>query len=214
MKDVPDPGKPTGRGIEEIEATRVQYRSWADKHNARAKEKNPSCLAEVVMDYCFSAQQGESSIIILGMREGKYGATHALVLPNKGYDEWVIKTAVQNIDSNGHGRIILKNDGEPSIKSLQMAIQKARHAETGIDGVPRETVPENSMKGDSQSAGLQNNVCKTSRHGSGRGSRTLTKSGRCGSRTSMCCCHGYYSTRVWSSLDTKSVQTARLRARG
>ena len=108
-------------------------------------------LPTFVMDYCFPSQGDERSLIVLVLKEIRTKAIGAFMVPNKGCDEWLVKTIVQFMASCGCGRSILKSDGEPAIVALQEAIVRSRQS---------ETIVENSPKGDSQSNGAAENAVR------------------------------------------------------
>ena len=113
------------------------------------------------MDYCFPSQGEEACATVLGIRDRSTGATVAMVVPQKGHDEWVMREVTGAIDWFGHGKILFKTDGERPIMALKQAVKIYRESvtvEQAEDGKLRErtageTIFEESRKGDSSSNG-------------------------------------------------------------
>ena len=169
------PPMPSKEEVERHNATHMEYRSWcphcvkgrgmANHHSKKARENNPSSIPEVVMDYCFPSQESEKAAIVLAIRDRKTKATNAIIVPRKGNEEWIMRTVVGIIDSYGHGKVILKSDGERAIVALKEAVKRFRQSETVLDDGDgeterevAETLQEEAPKGDSRANGASEKV--------------------------------------------------------
>ena len=85
---------------------------------------------------------------VLVIRDRGSGATSAMAIPAKGFDEYVMRRIATVIDSYGHDKIMMKSDGERPIVALKEAVKIFR---SNADG--KETLLEESPKGESQSNG-------------------------------------------------------------
>ena len=171
VKVVKAPVEPCAADVERHNTTHAEFRSWCEAcvrgrglsahHRRDARRKNPCAVPEVVMDYCFQGQADEEAAIILGIRDRKTGATDALVLPAKGYEQWIMKAIVAILDNFGHPKITIKSDGERPIGALKRAVQMARRQHITLvdddgeerDHEPCETLTEDAPKGESKSNG-------------------------------------------------------------
>ena len=165
-----EPKMPSREEMEKHNATHAEYRTWcphcvagrgmASHHCNKSRARNPTSIPIVVMDYCFPSQSSEDAAIVLAMRDSDSKATNAMMVPRKGNEEWIMKAVVGIIDYYGHGKVILKSDGERAIVALKKAVKMFRQTETiiedGDENIERkiaDTMIEESPVGDSQANG-------------------------------------------------------------
>ena len=71
------------------------------------------------------------------MRDKGTTTTFAHICEQKGSaDKVILRQLIEDIDSLGYGKIILRGDGEPALIQLMNAIKKARSHETIIQNSP------------------------------------------------------------------------------
>ena len=148
-----DPGAPTPREIEEHNVCHIPYRSWCpscvsgkarDKPH-RSVEQDEKILPEVVFDYCFMGVEGEETVAIQVARDRKSRMLFAHAVPRKGMThEHGAAAMVKDLAMLGHGKLILKCDGEPALRSVQEEVKSRRE---------QATILENSPVGDSRANG-------------------------------------------------------------
>lgn len=153
---VKDPGKPSGKEIEEHNATHLPYRSWCPicvrgravgiAHRKNREGRSESEFPHIVFDYCFMGREEEDeTIAIQVMKDTRSKAWFAHVVPKKGIGhEHGVTMALEDILLMGYKKIILKCDNEPALKQVQHAVRDQRED---------ETICENSPRGCSQSNG-------------------------------------------------------------
>ena len=153
----PTPATPSKEEKERHDATHGEYRSWcihcvrgrglADAHKPGARESNATDVAEVVLDYCFPSQEDEACMKILATRDRASNATAVMVVPTKGYDEFVMKKLVGIIRGFGHHKFMMKSDGERPIRALKEAIKvyggKAYGMQILLEESPKGQSPSN-----------------------------------------------------------------------
>ena len=164
---------------DEHERTHTPFRSWCKwcvwagskkMAHARAKKKDEETketeVPRISMDYFFMSKEDEkaSKNPCLVMKNEASGERYARAVGQKGVGtkgelDWLIKDISDELKSWGHaggtaGEIILKSDGEVSVKALRSAVAKYHGG---------KVVPEQSAKGESQSNGAAEESGKTVR---------------------------------------------------
>ena len=172
------PRGPTQREREEHEATHIPYRSWCrhcvrgratnHPHRRGRKESDEDVLAQrvprVSMDYFFMGQEGEKATEypMLVMTDEETGYHYMRAVNKKGLGEgtemqWLIKDMHEELKAWGHpggqgGELILKSDGEPSIKAIREALGRYH----GGRIIPEQPPPgESQANGKPEEAGKQ-----------------------------------------------------------
>ena len=150
--------EPSKRERLEHELTHLPYRSWC-RHCVRGRGKNDAHrkmdaeasheVPHVSMDYCFMGQDEEKCLPILVMKDHRSKMVFSHVVPKKGASiAYCVSQAVQNLESLGYPKLILKCDQEPAMLDLRNAV--VRQCKEG--GV--EIVPESSPVTEGQSNGV------------------------------------------------------------
>ena len=173
------PKGPTKKEREEHEATHIPYREWCP-HCVRGRGVNRPHRSEqgggeesrerrvprVSMDYFFMGQGGERAseypMIVMVDEETDYRYMRAVGKKGLGEGkemEWLIKDMDEELRSWGHaggdkGEVILKSDGEPSIKALRDALGRYHGG---------KVIPEQPPPGESQANGRVEEAGKTLR---------------------------------------------------
>ena len=174
------PKGPTKREKEEHEATHIPYRDWCRHcvkgrapnrpHRVGAKQGDQDDkerqVPRIAMDYFFLAREGEraSEFPMLVMVDEETGNKYMRAVGRKGLGEgkemeWLIKDMSEELKAWGHPggqgtELILKSDGEPSIKAVRDAL--ARYHGGRI-------TPEVPPPGESQANGRAEEAGKTVR---------------------------------------------------
>ncbi len=144
---ITSPIRPSAEAIEQhFIAGHVDYRNWCpvcvmakgreDSHPRRQEddEDDRSGLPIVSMDYNEMNESAEDPQKVIIGKDEVTGNVFAHNIIAKGLaDDWVCKRIVQDLEEFGRNDIILKTDGEPSIKAVQNRIQALRQGRT----VPR-----------------------------------------------------------------------------
>ncbi len=168
------PIQPSKKEIEEHEPLHYPYRSWCrycvaaqgrrDKHESVSDSAGEE-VACIACDYGFFTSKEDEGLAEAEL-EKKYTpflatvddankVVYGDVVHRKGVDEWSVKLLVEHIVDLGHPKITMRSDGESPIKALlaQVAAELKRKGIT--------VVPDQTPKGDSQAAGLQESAVKT-----------------------------------------------------
>ncbi len=173
-RGVRDPGQPSKAEREQHELTHIPFRSWCH-HCVRGRGKTmphmykgtkldeEDELPTISMDYCFQKkgdhEQDEhmKMITTLVMKESPTGNIISIVAPKKGREDHVVRKVLEALKwlGNQRVRLIIKSDGEPSLKALVRLIQQRRElehiAETGVGNAG--TLVEEAPLNDSASNG-------------------------------------------------------------
>ena len=144
------PDRPTPEMIAAHEVSHLPYRSWcracvagrgrAFQHKASTQE---STVPVVSMDYVYFNERSDGSgLLTVVLRDRHSKAIFSHLLPCKGttgstHPERAILVGLTFL---GYKKLVLKNDQEPAIKALAVAVR---------NGFSGEVVPEESPKGDS-----------------------------------------------------------------
>ena len=134
----------------------VAARAPADQHRRNledivdvdTEEGNPERVPTVSGDFCFPGSKGERLTVFVSA-DSKSRKIFAHPCPDKAtvsgeHSQYLVDSIVNDLNSLAYPKTIFKTDGEDSCKALQNRVQRARH---------KETLLENSPKGDSQSNG-------------------------------------------------------------
>ena len=98
------------------------------------------------MDYGFLGDEGQPSAVLLVMRELKTGMMHGMIVDKKGVGApWVEQRVANFMNSFGHKKMLLRSVNENSILAPRKKI---------IELVDGQVLPEDSIKGESQTNGL------------------------------------------------------------
>ena len=110
-------------------------------------------VPEIVFDYgFFGGKEDEETLAVQIARDRKTQMLFANVVPRKGMiHEHGAKAMVDDISKLGYKEIILKCDGEPALKNVQVEVQRRREA---------QTILENSVPGDSKTNGAAERAVK------------------------------------------------------
>ena len=174
------PKGPTHREREEHEATHIPYRSWC-KHCVRGRapnrphrasieeaddEKKQFRVPRISMDYFFMGQEGEKAtecpmlVMVDESTDNRYMRAVGRKGLGEGHEmEWLIKDMSEELKSWGypggeHGELVLRSDGEHSIKAVRDALGKYHGG---------KITPEQPPPGESQSNGRVEEAGKTLR---------------------------------------------------
>ena len=174
------PKGPTKKEREEHEATHIPYRDWCSHcvrgrapnrpHRradaAQAKDEESRRVPRISMDYFFMAQEGEraSEYPMIVMVDEGTGNKYMRAVAKKGLGEgkemeWLIKDMDEELKSWGHSggeesELILKSDGEPSVKAVRDALGRYHGG---------RVTPEQPPPGESQANGRVEEAGKTIR---------------------------------------------------
>ena len=178
------PAAPTPREIEEHEASHYPYRAWCrhcvagsgrlDGHAAVSKDSRDEGIDTIAVDYGYfndiakgvtddTAATGapatpaamdiegkhKTHTPILFAGDRRFGAVFAAVVPEKGVNTHAVGALREFILGLGLTRVKLRSDGEPAVRALLEQVS----AEIRRRGL--EVVPDQTPKGDSQAAGMQ-----------------------------------------------------------
>ena len=167
------PATPSRKEVEEHEVDHYPYRSWCrscvaaagrrDAHSSSAGEKIDEDIATIACDYGFFTSREDEGP---GASENKYApilvakdeATKAVfsdVVHQKGADSYSVKVLTEHLVYLGHPIVKLRSDGERPITALMTHVA----AELRKFGI--RVVPDQTPKGDSQAAGLQESAVKS-----------------------------------------------------
>lgn len=148
IKIARDPGCPTKEEVELHNATHLPHRSWCPTCvKARGKEDPHFTNHEdlegrkptVCFDYKSFGQEDKSddkvqSIII---RDRPTKTTYSHQCECKGpEDNWILQQLLQDLEELGHGDVILKLDGEPSLVKLLREVKARRPQGTILEHPP------------------------------------------------------------------------------
>jgi hypothetical protein len=120
----------------------------------------------IAFDYMFL--DGKSPTLVYRDRNSRRCFAH--LVSHKGIgDPWILNQIIEDLDSLGYRRIVLKSDQEPAIRdlprevrlqrrdelvALMKVVKEGRATTTGVDLSDGETVLENSPAGTSRSNGF------------------------------------------------------------
>ena len=165
---------------DEHERTHIPFRCWCKAcvrgrkrklaHKKRSDEEKmderKNAVPRISMDYHFmsKADEDDKKNPLLTMVNEKTGDKYTRAVGQKGVGtegevDWLIRDMSDELKSWGHaggagGKLILKCDGEASIKALRNAVAKFHGG---------EVIPEEAAKGESQSNGTVEEAGKTVR---------------------------------------------------
>ena len=166
---------------ERHELTHTPFRPWCEfcvmgrgrnqdhqkKHDADKREEQETQVPRMSCDYFLSQQDEDAKINpMVVMIDDSFGVKYARVVEHKGTTgeigasmDWLVMDMSSELKSWGHGggpdgHIIIKSDGESSIKSVVAALARYHGG---------RVVPELSAKGESQSNGRAEEAGKTVR---------------------------------------------------
>ena len=154
-KSVTDPRVPSKTEVDEHNLTHLPFRSWCPWciqgkarnvfHKRQGGEHHD--VPHMVVDYCFLGdKEDEETLVVQVARDldSKFLFSHAV--PRKGLAHvHGAEELIKDIDDLGYGKMILKTDNEPAMKTLQEEVRSRREA---------QTILENSPIGESQSNGI------------------------------------------------------------
>jgi hypothetical protein len=142
-------------------------KSRGTPHKFKSKSKREPAIHPIIcFDYMFL--DGKSPTLVYRDKMSRTVFAHTVTQKGIG-DGWILNKVVDDLDSLGYGRIIVKSDQEPAIKNLQAEVRQMRWeelqllmktvkdkrgVETDIDLCSGETILENSPAGDSKANGF------------------------------------------------------------
>ena len=149
VKNIRDPGQPTGKEHQEHMTTHRPYRTRCKfcvmgrgvnaTHRRSDAQDDLEGVPHVSMDY--GSEDRVSPVLVI--REWRHKMTWAMLVPRKGTEfPWIAKRAARFIDQFGHNRVTLRCDSEPAIAALAREIAQARQKGS-------QTVPERPPVGES-----------------------------------------------------------------
>ena len=143
------PDRPTPEMIAAHEVSHLPYRSWcracvagrgrAFQHKASTHE---STVPVVSMDYLYFNERADGSglpTVVLRDRRSKAIFSHLLPCKRTTGSTHPERAILKDLNFLGYKKLVLKNDQEPAIKALAVAVR---------NGFSGEIVPEESPKGD------------------------------------------------------------------
>ena len=159
------------------ELTHTPYRAWCRycvrargrnmPHRTRDEERKAGGVPKIAMDYFFVSKADEqaSKNPLIVMVDESTGEKYARAVGQKGLGretsemDWLIKDMSEELRAWGHpggeaGHIILKSDGETSIKAVREALAKYHGG---------KVIPESPPRGESASNGTAEEAGKTVR---------------------------------------------------
>ena len=123
--------------------THLPFRSWCpycvkgklDKLPHTSEVGGPHDVPEFAMDYCsLRKASSPASVTVLLSKDRNSRILMANVVTRKGRtQDHAVEQAVANIQRLGHGKRLLKTDGEPALVDLRRAVS----AKLGDSGDPR-----------------------------------------------------------------------------
>ena len=160
VKKLNSPIKPSKEEIETHNLTHLPYRNWC-RHCVRGRGKEAAHRTgtgeigdhpEFHFDWCFPGEEeaGKTLTVLVGRMRGTR-MTMSSVSPSKSTGEFIARRIMAYLRECGCelAKIVVKTDQEPAIISMIEDLTKMR-----VDRGAEETVPENSVKGSSQSNGV------------------------------------------------------------
>ena len=132
-----DPRKPTQAEVDEHELTHVPYRNWCpicvrcrgkDLDHRKAVEDERG-VSEYAFEYCFPGDEFGHKLVVLAGRERVTGMYFATAVPTKGsIGRFLVDKALDFIHELGDrgGRILVKTDQEPAIRTWARDLSEAR----------------------------------------------------------------------------------------
>ena len=147
-KSVPIGPKPAEKATHEL--THASFSNWcsycvraraADDPHHRQPHKEPE-FPIIMADYCFMQDApGGELFTMLDMLDVALGMMAAISVEQKGPSTYVVSAVVEHVRAWGRKKVIFRNDGEPAIRALGVAIQHARSEETVIECRPKYFSP-------------------------------------------------------------------------
>ena len=128
------PYSPSRAELSHHQLTHWPFRSWCKEcvmgksrsspHSyKRRKTREGPTIPSVSFAYMFL--DGKSPVLVYRDRLSRKIFSHAVT--SKGAsDPWIVAKVVEDLDSLGYGRILMKTDQEPAIKDLQAQVRQAR----------------------------------------------------------------------------------------
>lgn len=148
------PKMPTPDEIERHYVTHIPFRSWCPecvkgkaKDYAHRRVEEHGEIPVVSTDYMFITRQDGSSMPLLTFKCNKTKHYSAIVVKNKGANEYAIRRSVEVLKYLAHSRVIYRSDQEPAILELKSAVINEMKQQSEIK-------PESTPVGDSQSNGI------------------------------------------------------------
>ena len=137
MKKLGDPLKPTDEEVKDHELAHIPYRNWCPISvkckgkdlDHRKAVSDARGVSEYAFDYCFPGDEFGFKLVVLAGREKVTGMYLATAVPTKGsIGRFAVDKVVDYIEELGDqgGRIIVKTDQEPAIKSFVKDLVEAR----------------------------------------------------------------------------------------
>jgi len=136
IKKMLDPKLPTEKEVEDHERFHIPYRNWCPicvqakgrdtNHDVSLRERK---ISEYCFDYCFPGDEFGFKLTVLAGRERLTGNWMATAVPTKGSSGmFVVDKCLEFMQELGdhEGKVIVKNDQEPSIQFLIKDLVKAR----------------------------------------------------------------------------------------
>ena len=137
VKRLGDPRKPTEAEVREHELTHIPYRNWCDvcvrckgkdlDHRRSVDEDRG--VSEYAFDYCFPGDEFGFKLVVLVGHEKVTGMHFATAVPTKGsIGRFAVDKTVDFMAELGDstGRVLVKTDQEPAIKSFVKDLIVAR----------------------------------------------------------------------------------------
>ena len=168
-KEVRPPGEPSKSEVEHHEMTHIPYRSWcahcvrgrgksAHHPNKTKDEDKADRIPMIEIDYCFQKKESETKhVTTLVLKESPSGCIGSIVAPSKGREDYVVRRFIEltKLWGNQKIKIVIKSDGENSIKALAKLVQQRRETERMIDADASNagTIIEEAPTNDSASMG-------------------------------------------------------------
>ncbi len=138
-KPLPVPKTPSRQEFEQHMLSHIPYRSWcvhcvAGKSTGQGHRKiegdwRNAGYDMVVMDYCYAGKEGDRDAgdPILVIHNRRVGAVKVRTAPSKGVgDGTIIERLLEDFDSWGCGKMVLRCDQEPSIVEVQTEMCRRR----------------------------------------------------------------------------------------
>lgn len=137
VRKMVDPRKPTAEEVKEHDLTHIPYRNWCpicvrckgkDLDHRKSAEEDRG-VSEYAFDYCFPGDEFGFKLVVLAGREKATGMYFATAVPTKGsIGRFAVDKVIDYMDELGdrNGRVIVKTDQEPAIKTFVKDLVEAR----------------------------------------------------------------------------------------
>lgn len=161
VKKIGDPRMPSHAEVVEHELTHIPYRNWCpicvrckgkdlDHRKAVGEERE---ISEYAFDYCFPGDEFGYKLVVLAGREKITGMYFSVAVPTKGsIGRFAVDKVLDYMAELGDktGRVIVKTDQEPAIKTFMKDLIEAR--EEGITIVEESPVKSSGSNGRAERA--------------------------------------------------------------